>query len=67
MSARKTYAVRNASFERGGGRGAGAAARRQGRVGAAATRDGPAGLCGYEPNCALWDWVATVVESEPLG
>lgn len=67
MSARKTYAVRNASFEMQFTRETEAAARRQLHVSAAATPDEPTDLYVYEPNCALWDWVATVVESEPLG
>lgn len=67
MSSRQTYAVRNDHMEAQFTRETEEAAVRQLHAFASASPDVPTDLYVYEPNCALWDWVATAVESEPLG
>ena len=64
---RQTYAVRSDCMEAQFTRSTEEAARRQLHAFASATPDVPCDLFEYRPNDGLWDWVATVVESAPLG
>ena len=67
MSARKTYVVRNDCMEMQFTRETEEGARRQLHRCAEAAPDVQCDLFEYRPNDGLWDWVASVVESAPLG